>query len=141
MLYAARECARIVLDEGLANGFARHRQASRAIRSGLDAMGLRLFGDADHRMANVTGVRIPEACGDGERVRSELLQDFGIEIGTSFGPLRGQIWRIGTMGHVCRQANVLRCVSALEVVLRRNGFEAPAGAGVDAVYGTYEEGK
>ncbi len=141
MLYAARECARIVLEEGLDNGFARHGLASRALRGGLEAMGLGLFGDAPHRMTNVTGVFIPEACGDGEAIRSELLHDFGIEIGTSFGPLAGKIWRIGTMGHVCRKANVLRCVSALDAVLRRNGFEAPAGAGVDAVdcaYGNAE---
>ena len=88
-------------------------------------------------MTNVTGVYIPEACGNGEQVRSEMLHDFGIEIGTSFGPLRGKIWRIGTMGHVCRKANVLRCVTALDAVLRRNGFEAPTGAGVDAVYRAY----
>ena len=137
MLYAARECARIVLDEGLANGFARHRQASRAIRSGLDAMGLRLFGDADHRMANVTGVFIPPAV-DGDKVRGELLQDFGIEIGTSFGPLHGKIWRIGTMGHVCRKSNILRCLNALEAVLRRNGFESPPNAGIDAADEAYE---
>ncbi len=137
MLYAARECARIVLKEGLDNGFARHDLASRALRGGLEAMGLGLFGDAAHRMTNVTGVFIPEACGDGEAIRSELLHDFGIEIGTSFGPLAGKIWRIGTMGHVCRKANVLRCVSALDAVLRRNGFEAPAGAGVDAVDRAY----
>ena len=137
MLYAARECARIVLEEGLDNGFARHDLASRALRGGLEAMGLGLFGDAAHRMTNVTGVFIPEACGDGEAIRSELLHDFGIEIGTSFGPLAGKIWRIGTMGHVCRKANVLRCVSALDAVLRRNGFEAPAGAGVDAVDRAY----
>lgn len=137
MLYAARECARIVLEEGLDNGFARHGLASRALRGGLEAMGLGLFGDAPHRMTNVTGVFIPEACGDGEAIRSELLHDFGIEIGTSFGPLAGKIWRIGTMGHVCRKANVLRCVSALDAVLRRNGFEAPAGVGVDAVDRAY----
>ncbi len=139
MLYAARECARVVLDEGLENGFARHGAASRALRSGLQAMGLRLFGDEAHRMTNVTGVVIPKACDDGEKVRSEMLRDFGIEIGTSFGPLRGKIWRIGTMGHVCRKSNVLRCVTALEAVLRRNGFEAPVGAGVDAVYRAYGE--
>ncbi len=137
MLYAARECARVVLEEGLDNCFARHAATSRALRGGLQAMGLRLFGDEAHRMTNVTGVFIPEACGNGEQVRSEMLHDFGIEIGTSFGPLHGKIWRIGTMGHVCRKANVLRCVTALDAVLRRNGFEVPAGAGVDAVYRAY----
>jgi (S)-ureidoglycine-glyoxylate aminotransferase len=138
MLYAARECARVVLAEGLQQGFTRHRLASGALRAGLEAMGLELFGDARHRMANVTGVVIPAAIADGERVRRELLHDFGIEIGTSFGPLAGKIWRIGTMGYVCRKSNVLRCLTALEAVLRRNGLRLQAGAAVEAAYKIYE---
>ena len=137
MLYAARECARVVLGEGLEAGFARHKLASGALRAGLEAMGLELYGDPAHRMANVTGVNIPKAITDGERVRRELLHDFGIEIGTSFGALAGKIWRIGTMGYVCRKANVLRCLTALEAVLRRNGYQLPAGAAVDMACQVY----
>jgi (S)-ureidoglycine-glyoxylate aminotransferase len=139
MLYAARECARVVLGEGLDAGFARHELASRALRHGLQAMGLQLFGDPAHRMPSVTGVCIPAQCGNGEQIRSQMLNDFGIEIGTSFGKLSGKIWRIGTMGHVCRKANVLRCLGSLDAVLRRNGFSAPANAGVDAAYDVYNE--
>jgi (S)-ureidoglycine-glyoxylate aminotransferase len=139
MLYAARECARVVLEEGLEAGFARHDLASRALRAGLEAMGLTLFGDPAHRMANVTGVHIPAPCGNGDKVRAEMLSDFGIEIGTSFGHLAGKIWRIGTMGHVCRKPNILRCLASLEAVLRRNGYAAPANAGVDAACRMYEE--
>ncbi|MEZ5934609.1 MAG: alanine--glyoxylate aminotransferase family protein [Alphaproteobacteria bacterium] len=137
MLYAARECARVILEEGLEAGFARHALTSRALRAGLEAMGLELFGDAINRMPNVTGVVIPDAIADGEKVRSAMLHDFGIEIGTSFGPLHGRIWRIGTMGHVCRKANILRCLASLETVLRRHGFTCPQGAGVDAAYDVY----
>jgi len=139
MLYAARECARVVLGEGLDNGIARHRLASGALRAGLEAMGLNLFGDPEHRMANVTGVVIPPGLGNGESVRAQMLHDFGIEIGTSFGPLVGKIWRIGTMGYVCRKPNVLRCLTALEAVLRRNGFALPAGTAVDAACKVYDE--
>jgi (S)-ureidoglycine---glyoxylate transaminase len=89
-------------------------------------------------MANVTGVVIPPGLGNGENVRAQMLHDFGIEIGTSFGPLVGKIWRIGTMGYVCRKANVLRCLTALEAVLRRNSFALPAGAAVDAACAIYE---
>ncbi len=137
MLYAARECARVVLEEGLVEGYARHQLASRALRNGLQAMGLQLFGDPAHRMPSVTGVYIPSQCGNGEGARAQMLTDFGIEIGTSFGHLAGKIWRIGTMGHVCRKSNVLRCLSALDAVLRRNGFDAQPNAGVDAAYCVY----
>ena len=140
MLYAARECARVILEEGLDAGFARHALAGKALRAGLEAMGLTLFGDPDHRMPNVTGVLIPDAIVDGEKVRRAMLQDFGIEIGTSFGPLHGKIWRIGTMGYVCRKANILRCLASLEAVLRRHGFDSAPSAAVDAAYAIYDAG-
>jgi (S)-ureidoglycine-glyoxylate aminotransferase len=138
MLYAARECARIVLREGLDQVIDRHAVASRATVAGLEAMGLRIFGDVEHKMANVTGVYIPEGV-DGEAVRAGMLNDFGIEIGSSFGPLRGRIWRIGAMGYNCRKQNVLICLSALEATLRRTGFRVEAGAAVEAAFAVYDE--
>jgi (S)-ureidoglycine-glyoxylate aminotransferase len=136
MLYAARECARILLQEGLPRAFARHALASRALAAGLSAMGLKLFGDPRHRMPNVTGVHIPGGV-DGDRVRHALLAHFNIEIGTSFGPLHGRIWRIGTMGYNARQDAVLVTLGALEAVLAREGFKLPRGAAVDAALSVY----
>jgi (S)-ureidoglycine-glyoxylate aminotransferase len=134
MLYAAREALRIVLAEGLENCFARHALASEALVAGLAEMGLKLFGDQRHKMPNVTGVYIPDGV-NGDAVRSMMLNDFGIEIGTSFGPLHGKIWRIGTMGYVCRKESVLTCLAALETALRNNGFRARPG--VDAALTIY----
>ena len=139
MLYAALACAQEVLREGLEAGFSRHRLASQALRAGLTSMGLELFGDERYRMDNVTGVLIPDLLGDGEQIRGQLLEDFDLEIGTSFGPLKGKIWRIGTMGYVCQKNNILRCLSSLENVLRRNGYSTSPGAGVDAAYEVYEK--
>ena len=136
MLYAARECARIVLQEGWQNRFERHSITSEALVDGLRAMDLEVFGDVSNKMPNVTGVYIPKTV-TGDKVRMEMLNDFGIEIGTSFGPLHGKIWRIGTMGFGCRKDNVLACLSALEMTLRRNGHSATAGAGVDAALAVY----
>jgi (S)-ureidoglycine---glyoxylate transaminase len=136
MLYAARECARIALRDGLAATFARHALTSRALTAGLEAMGLKLFGDQRHKMASITGVHIPDGI-DGDKVRASLLGDFGIEIGTSFGPLHGRIWRIGTMGYNCRKQNTLTCLVALEAVLRRSGLPLETGAAVDAACAAY----
>lgn len=130
MLYAARECARLTMLEGLGPRFERHALASRAMTAGLRAMGLALFGDQANKMPNVTGVHIPQGI-PGDRVRGAMLENFGIEIGTSFGPLHGKIWRIGTMGYACTKANVLLCLSALEASLRQHGYSGPWGAAVD----------
>jgi (S)-ureidoglycine-glyoxylate aminotransferase len=136
MLYAARECARIVLQEGLGESFARHALASRAMVAGLQAMGLKVFGDLDHKMPNVTGVYIPDGA-DGEAIRSDMLNDFGIEIGTSFGPLHGKIWRIGAMGYNCQKQNILTCLNALETTLRLHKVSVPSGDAVDAAVAEY----
>jgi (S)-ureidoglycine---glyoxylate transaminase len=136
MLYAARECARILLEEGLKNAFDRHARASRALVAGLKAMGLELFGDLAHKMPNVTGVHVPQGV-DGERVRKALLAHFNIEIGTSFGPLHGRIWRIGTMGYNAREDAVLFTLGALEAVLAQEKYQRARGAAVDAALAVY----
>ena len=138
MLYAAHECARILLKEGLPGAFARHALASKALTEGLTAMGLELFGDQSHKMANVTGVYIPEGV-DGEKVRRALLNEFNIEIGTSFGPLHGRIWRIGTMGYNARSDAVLNTLGALDAVLHAEHFRFPRGAGIDAALAVYRK--
>ncbi len=138
MLYAAHECARIVLNEGLAACVARHALTSTALTAGLRAMGLELFGDQAHKMAGVTGVVIPDGV-DGEAIRGCLLDDFGIEIGTSFGPLKGRIWRIGTMGYNSRKQNGLTCLAALEAALRQQGFAGTSGAAVDEALAVYRD--
>jgi (S)-ureidoglycine-glyoxylate aminotransferase len=136
MLYAARECARILLREGLPGAFRRHALASRALCEGLHAMGLELFGDQRHKMANVTGVHIPEGI-DGERARSRLLERHNIEIGTSFGPLHGRIWRIGTMGYNARPDPIYATLTALEEVLLEQKFSLPRGEGMGAARAAY----
>ena len=83
---------------------------------GLQAMGLKLFGDLAHKMPNVTGVFIPQGV-DGDKVRRALLESHNIEIGTSFGPLHGRIWRIGTMGVNANEDAVRRTLAALDAVL------------------------
>ena len=136
MLYAAHECARILLEEGLEKSFARHARASQALVAGLSAMGLKLYGDQAHKMANVTGVYIPQGV-DGEAVRRALLEQHNIEIGTSFGPLRGRIWRIGTMGYNARADAVEQTLRALETVLSQQKHKVPRGAAVDAALSIY----
>lgn len=140
MLYAARECARIALEEGLEARFARHRLAGRAVVAGVQALGLSVYGDPEHKMTNVTAVEIP-ATVRGERVRERLRSDFEIEIGTAFGALAGKVWRIGAMGVNARKDAVLTTLAALETVLRHEGFGFAPGAGVDAALAVYASGQ
>ena len=138
MVYGLREALRAVREEGLEARFARHRLHGDALRAGLAALGLTLFGKepAEHRLPFITPVVVPEGVSE-LNVRRRLLEDFGIEIGAAFGELHGKIWRIGTMGYSAARQNVLLCLAALENVLRAEGWRAPAGAGVDAAVNHY----
>jgi (S)-ureidoglycine---glyoxylate transaminase len=133
LVYGLREALRAVEHEGLAARFARHRLHGEALRAGVDALGLSLFGKepAERRLPMITPVVVPEGI-DELRVRQELIEDFGVEIGAAFGPLQGRIWRIGTMGYSASRRNVLLCLAALEQVMGRQGWRAAAGAGVEA---------
>jgi (S)-ureidoglycine-glyoxylate aminotransferase len=136
MLYGARECARLILLEGRDAVIDRHRIAGAAMLAGVEALGLEVFGDVAHKMNNVVAVEIPDGV-PGDVARAALLNDFGIEIGTSFGPLHGRVWRIGTMGYNARKDAVLTTLAALEAVLTRFGAAVPANGGVAAAAGVY----
>jgi (S)-ureidoglycine-glyoxylate aminotransferase len=137
MLYAAHECARLLVEEGLAQAVERHRRNGTAMLEGVRALGLGVFGDLAHKMNNVVAALIPDGV-DGTAVRAALLDDFGIEIGTSFGPLHGKVWRIGTMGYNARPDAVLTTLAALEQVLHGVGVPVTAGAGVAAAREVYD---
>ncbi|MEH6945613.1 alanine--glyoxylate aminotransferase family protein [Bacillus sp. JJ634] len=136
MLYALREGLRLVLEEGLEERFERHAFHESALVAGLEAMGLTLFGSRKHKLPCVTCIEIPSGI-DGESVRNMLLNQFGIEIASSFGPLQGKIWRIGTMGYSCRKENVLFVLGALEAVLLRHGFGVKRGEALQAALNVY----
>ncbi|HBT53713.1 MAG TPA: aminotransferase, partial [Erwinia persicina] len=82
------------------------------------------------------GVMIPAGV-NGDQVRQLMLDDFGIEIGTSFGPLIGKVWRIGTMGYNARKDCVMQTLSALESVLNYVGFRSTQGAAMQAAWDHY----
>jgi (S)-ureidoglycine-glyoxylate aminotransferase len=131
MLFAAHEALGMVLEEGLEQRWRRHRQASAWLRAGIDAMGLTRFGNEQHSVPMITLVDVPNGIDDSD-VRAQLLQEHGIEIMAAFGPLRGQVWRIGSMGTNACLSSVLAVLAGLEAVLASRGQKLPRGTGVDA---------
>ncbi|MGI8383673.1 pyridoxal-phosphate-dependent aminotransferase family protein [Robertmurraya sp. P23] len=136
MIYALHEGLRLVLLEGLEERFTRHQYHEKALMAGIEAMGLKLFGDSGNKLPCVTCIEIPNGI-DGESVRKMLLEAFSIEIASSFGPLHGKIWRVGTMGYSCRKENVLALLGALEAVLIRHGVNVHRGDALQASLDVY----
>jgi len=106
----------VLLEEGLAACWERHAACGRLLADGLESLGLELLAPKDHRLAQLTTVRVPPGV-DEAGVRRALLSDYGIEIGAGAGQLAGQVWRIGCMGHTARPRNVLALLGALRQVL------------------------
>lgn len=137
LIYGMREALRIVHEEGLEARWKRHRENQLALVAGLEAMGLEPFvANPADRLPTVTAVKVPAGIQDA-RVRQQLLDEFNIEIAGGFGPLKGQIWRVGLMGWCSQRNHVLLFLAALEKTLLEQGFRAPAGAGVGAAVQSY----
>ncbi len=138
LIYAMREALRIVVQEGLETRWERHLMNQRALVAGLEAMGLELFvANPADRLVTVTAVKIPAALDD-RKVRSQLLNEFNIEIAGGIGPTKGKIWRIGLMGYSCQKTNVLLFLAALEKTVLDQGLRVLAGAGVAAAIQSYQ---
>jgi len=139
LIYALREAMRLVIEEGLEARWERHRVNQLALIAGLEAMALRLLVEkpAD-RLPTVTAVMVPNAI-DELKVRSQLLDEFNIEIAGGFGPLKGKIWRVGLMGYCSQKSNVLLFLAALEKCLTDQGYRVGSGAGVGAALKNYSQ--
>ncbi len=137
MNYALHQALRLVLDEGLENRFARHRQHHEALKAGLEALGISYsVTEPSHRLPMLNSVLIPEGIDDGQ-VRSQLLNEFGIEIGGGLGPMKGKTWRIGLMGEAASSTNVLSFLAAVDQCLAAQRQSAPTGAGTAAASAVY----
>src|SRR6202521_4578690 len=139
LIYALREALRIVLEEGLEARWERHQQNQRALVAGIEAMGLELFvsNEAD-RLVTVTAVKIPAVLDD-RKVRTQLLDEFNIEIAGGIGPTKGKIWRVGLMGYCSQKNNVLLFLAALEKIMLELGLRIREGAGVAAAIRNYTQ--
>ena len=136
MNYALHQALRLVLAEGLDARYTRHHLHHSALKAGLNAMGIQYSVAADVSLPMLNSVLIPAGVDDAA-VRSQLLNEFGIEIGGGLGPMKGKTWRIGLMGEAAKKSNVLVFLAALEQCLNKQGVKPSPGAGVAAANGVY----
>lgn len=125
-IYALHEALRGALEEGLEARWARHAEAAAYLRAEIEARGLELLAEQDHRLAPLTAVRVPEGV-DGKAVQTRMLRDDGIEIGGGLGPDAPAMWRIGLMGRNASGATADRVLAALDAALERESAPALAG--------------
>ncbi len=112
-LYALHESLVMLKNEGLENAWNRHAQMHEKLKQGLEKLGFQFVVDEEYRLPQLNAVYIPEGI-DEAKVRSELLNEYNLEIGAGLGALAGKAWRIGVMGYGARSENIALCLKALE---------------------------
>jgi len=121
-LYALHEALVMLREETLGRAWARHAYYHRALRAGIEAMGLKFVVPEAERLPQLNSIQVPDGVDDA-LVRAQLLGEYHLEIGAGLGAMAGKVWRIGLMGQSCTARHVLFCLGALEDVL--SDFKAP----------------
>ena len=127
MIYGLREAVGMALNETLEVRWQRHEANASALRAGLTALGLELPISKEERLDQLTVVKLPKGIDD-VKLRTQLLEEYSIEVGRGLGEFAGEVIRIGLMGESCVPANVFALLSALEKILPDHGFEVAKGA-------------
>jgi len=121
ILYAYREALDIMLEEGLEARIKRHRTCSKALYSGLSALGLSPFAKEDSRSTVVIALNYLEGLED-STFRNTLAKKFRVLVAGGFGNLKGKVFRVGCMGEVHRY-HVMRTISAISSTLDLMGYK------------------
>lgn len=130
LFFALEEALNQLTAEGLDKGFARHRLMRDMIRAGIRALGLPLYVDEQWASPTLTAIA-GEGAFDVEEFRKVVSAEFGVILSGGQGELKGKIFRIGHMGYAT-PLDMLTTLAAVELGLRRVGYDAPLGAGVRA---------
>lgn len=104
--------ADVILEEGLENCFARHKQVAAICREGLHELGVKTFPDPMAvQSPTVTAALIPK--GYNFQSWQAALRKYGLITAGSFGPMYDKVFRLGHMG---TQANPTLMRDALSVI-------------------------
>lgn len=115
-LYGLHESLVMLFDEGLVKRWYRHQQNHELLKKELEALGMRFFVEEAYRLPQLNAIQVPDGV-DEAAVRSQLLNEYNIEIGAGLGPMAGKIWRIGLMGASSNLGNIGKLVTALREIL------------------------
>lgn len=131
MIYGLREAVAMALNETLEVRWRRHQANASALRAGLEALKLEMPVPESDRLDQLTVVKLPSGVDDA-MLRTQLLEEYSIEVGRGLGQFAGEVIRIGLMGESCVPANVFALLNALEKILPEYGLEIAKGAAAAA---------
>jgi aspartate aminotransferase-like enzyme len=130
-LYLGLQAAlKLLREEGLETAYARHAVLSRAVKAGVQALGLDLYGEDPERAVCVTAVKCPDGI-DGDTLTKLIRKRYGIIFAPGQDKLKGKIFRIGHIGYLER-SEILQALAVLELALGELGYPVKRGDAVAA---------
>jgi aspartate aminotransferase-like enzyme len=118
LVYGQREALRLIQQEGLEEGWARHWRVGQALHAGLEALGLEVAGDPPYAI-----VTLPVGQ-DEASARRKLLETFGVHV----RHIAPHTWGIGLLGADARLDAAMRVLTAVEEVLKQHDSGAVSAA-------------
>jgi alanine-glyoxylate transaminase/serine-glyoxylate transaminase/serine-pyruvate transaminase len=99
LLYGLKEAIAMLMEEGLANVFARHDRHAEATRRAVRAWDLELLclNPAEYS-SSLTAVLMPRGH-DADALRKVILDHFDMSLGAGLTKVAGKVFRIGHLGH------------------------------------------
>ena len=98
LIFGLRESLRMLEDDGLDQGFARHHRLADAARAAVRAWGLEILCNFEpERSPVVTTVVMPDGC-DSDEFRRIVMDRLNLSLGAGLGRLKGRVFRIGHLG-------------------------------------------
>jgi alanine-glyoxylate transaminase / serine-glyoxylate transaminase / serine-pyruvate transaminase len=130
LLFGLQAAVQMLLEEGLANVFARHDRHAEATRRAVRTWGLEIqCAEPRHYSSSLTAVRLPEGqSADG--LRAVILDKFNMSLGNGLGILKDRVFRIGHLGDF-GDLQLLGTLGGVEMGLRAAGVPHKPG-GVQA---------
>ncbi len=130
-----RAALALMRERGREAFYAEHRVNAAAVRAGVRALGLELFGEDPDNAVVVTPLRMPDGL-DADEIADHLRARYGVVTAPGQGPLRGSILRIGHLGHAAAD-DLLVGLAALGATLADFGHADHAGEAVQAAVDVY----
>ncbi|MCL4478215.1 MAG: alanine--glyoxylate aminotransferase family protein [Deltaproteobacteria bacterium] len=130
------ESLKMMREEGLENVYKRHAILARATRSGIQAMGLKLYATSPSN--SLTAVSSPDGIDSG-KIINMLDKEYGITVANGQDHAKGKIFRITHMGYYDR-SDILFVLGTIEIVLNKLGYKTEPGKGAGAAEKVFIEG-
>ena len=132
IFYGLAEAVDMLLEEGLANVFARHDRHAEATRRAAQAWGLEvLCQEPSQYSSSLTALMVPPGS-DADALREVVLKHFDMSLGTGLGKVAGKVFRIGHLGDF-NDLTLMGTLSGVEMGLKiadiphqRGGIQAAA---------------